>query len=239
MVYQANYEGSSEIGAYALLTNTYALIGKSVNRIFYSSLQSTLTMPICETFINTIPTVGSLVAGNKYGLLLPHTTTDPELQHIRNSIPGIKIQRLTERFNALGNVILANDHVALVHPDLDSETVQTIGEVLSVDVLRMSIGSEPLVGTFARLNNVGMLVHPRMTEEEALELSNVLGVQVIAGTVNRGQETVGGGVIVNDWIGFVGHNSTVHEMTVINTVFKLQNEDEEELKKALIDTCIQ
>lgn len=42
---------------------------------------------------------------------------------MRNSIPdNVKIQRIEERLSALGNVICCNDHVALVHPDLERET---------------------------------------------------------------------------------------------------------------------
>jgi len=34
----------------------------------------------------------------------------------------VKIQRIEERLSALGNVICCNDHVAIVHPDLERET---------------------------------------------------------------------------------------------------------------------
>lgn len=62
--------------------------------------------------------------GNKNGLLVPHTATDTELQHIRNSLPDkVKVQRIEERLSALGNVISCNDHVALVHPDLDRASI--------------------------------------------------------------------------------------------------------------------
>ena len=45
------------------------------------------------------------------------STTDQELQHIRNSLPdSVRIQRVEERLSALGNVIACNDYVALVHP---------------------------------------------------------------------------------------------------------------------------
>ncbi len=58
--------------------------------------------------------------GNRHGLLVPNTTTDQELQHLRNSLPdSVKIQRVEERLSALGNVISCNDYFALVHPDLD------------------------------------------------------------------------------------------------------------------------
>lgn len=53
-------------------------------------------------------------------MLLPNTTTDQEFLHIRNSLPeGVEVQRVEERLSALGNCIVSNDHVALIHPDLD------------------------------------------------------------------------------------------------------------------------
>lgn len=64
--------------------------------------------------------IGRLTAANRHGLLVPNTTTDQELQHLRNSLPdAVKIQRVEEKLSALGNVIACNDYVALVHPDLD------------------------------------------------------------------------------------------------------------------------
>jgi translation initiation factor 6 len=53
-----------------------------------------------------------LSAGNRNGLLLPLSTTDQEMQHIRNALPDdVKIQRVEERLSALGNVIACNDYV--------------------------------------------------------------------------------------------------------------------------------
>ena len=61
-----------------------------------------------------------IFSGNKNGLLVPSTTTDQELQHMRNSLPdSVKVQRVEERLSALGNVVSCNDYVALIHPDLD------------------------------------------------------------------------------------------------------------------------
>ena len=46
------------------------------------------------------------------------------MQHIRNSLPeSVQIQRVEERFSALGNVIVCNDYVALAHPDIDKVCV--------------------------------------------------------------------------------------------------------------------
>jgi translation initiation factor 6 len=61
-----------------------------------------------------------MFTGNKNGLLVPNSTTDTELQHLRNSLPDtVRVQRVEERLSALGNVVACNDYVALVHPDLD------------------------------------------------------------------------------------------------------------------------
>ena len=63
--------------------------------------------------------------------MLPNTTTDTELQHIRNSLPSeVKVIRVEERLSALGNCIACNDHVALVHAELDRETEEIIQDVL-------------------------------------------------------------------------------------------------------------
>ena len=43
-----------------------------------------------------------------------------ELLHIRNSLPDeVIVQRIDERLSALGNCITCNDHVSLIHPDID------------------------------------------------------------------------------------------------------------------------
>ncbi|KAM0686181.1 eukaryotic translation initiation factor 6 [Conglomerata obtusa] len=239
MSYPINFEGSCEIGAYTLLTNKYCIIGKSVSRNFYSSFQDKLDIPICESLINTIPTIGSLCVGNINGLILPHTTTDMELQHVRDSLGGeLKIRRISERLNALGNNILCNDRIALIHPDVDNDTVESIGDVLGVEVVKQSLGCEALVGTFARMNNYGLLVHPKMTSDEQEEISKLLELQVVGGTVNKGGEAIGGGLVVNDYIAFYGHRSTVHEKSVIDTVFGLHEDEEEEKRKALIEAYV-
>lgn len=71
--------------------------------------------------------------GNKKGLLVPMTTSDLELQHLRNSLPdSVEVRRVEERLSALGNCIAANDYTALVHADLDQETAEIIQDVLQV-----------------------------------------------------------------------------------------------------------
>ena len=52
--------------------------------------------------------------------MVPSTCSDKELRHIRNSLPdSVVVQRVDERLTALGNCVSTNDHVALVHTDID------------------------------------------------------------------------------------------------------------------------
>jgi translation initiation factor 6 len=41
--------------------------------------------------------------------------------------------------------------------------------------------------------------------------------------VNRGSDMIGGGLVVNDWSAFAGLDTTSTELSVIESIFKLQN----------------
>lgn len=102
------------------------------------------------------------------------------MQHLRNALPdGIKVQRVEERLSALGNVIACNDYIALVHPDLDRETEEIIGDTLKVEVVRHHIANNVLVGTYSVLSNQGGLVHPNTTLVDIDELSTLLQIPLV------------------------------------------------------------
>merc|ERR1711962_1608960 len=134
---------------------------------------------------------------------------------------SVKIQRVEERLSALGNVIVCNDYVALVHPDLDRETEEILADVLKVEVFRQTVADNVLVGSYCALSNQGGLVHPRTSVADQDELSSLLQVPLVAGTVNRGSEVIGAGMVVNDWTAFCGQDTTSTEISVMESVFKL------------------
>jgi len=192
---------------------------------------------------------------------VPSNTSDQELQHLRNSLPDeIRIQvrtqtrscamaagalvltlmqRIEERLSALGNVVCANDHIALVHPDLERETEEIIADVLGVEVFRQTIADNVLVGSYMALSNQGGLVHPKTSIQDQDELSGLLGVPLVAGSVNRGSNVIGGGMVVNDWMAVAGQDTTATELAVIESVFQIGESSPSNIKVAMKDTVVE
>lgn len=227
MATRLSFENSNEVGVFAALTNAYCLTGIGGSENFYSIFEAELSehIPVIHATIGGNRFVGRTVAGNRKGLLVPNTSTDIELQHLRNSLPdAVVVQRIEERLSALGNIIACNDYCALVHPDTDRETEDIIADVLGVEVFRQTVGGQALVGSYSKFTNQGGMVHPRTSLEDIEELSSLLQVPLVAGTVNRGSDVLGGGMVVNDFAAFCGLETTGTEISVIESIFKLQTQ---------------
>jgi len=243
MATRAQFENSNEIGVFSALTNAYALVAIGGSENFYSVFEQELAdhIPVVHTSIAGCRFVGRVVVGNKNGLLVPSSTTDNELQHLRNALPhSVVIQRIEERLSALGNCIVCNDHVALVHTDIDRETEDIISDVLGVEVFRQTIAGNALVGSYCKISNQGGLVHPRTTVEDLEELSSLLQIPLVAGTVNRGSDVIGAGLVVNDWSAFCGMDTTSTEISVIEGIYKLNGATStrivKDMRSSLIDS---
>lgn len=222
MATRCRFESSSDIGAFAKLTNSYCLVGTGGSENFYSTFEAELAkhIPVVHCSISNTKIIGRMIAGNKNGLLVPSIISDVELKHLRDSLPDkVVIRKIDDRLSALGNCISCNDFVALIHPEFDRETEEIIADVLGVDVFKTTISGSPLIGTYSVFNNLGGIVHPGTTMIEYEELANLMQIPIGAATVNRGSELLGPGVVVNDWSIFCGMETTSAEIDNIEKIF--------------------
>ena len=222
-----DFEGNSEISAYICLTNAYAIVGRSNTPNFIETLRENLDIPIVETTVGNIKTVGNLLVGNKHGLICSDLINDQELLHIRNSLPPeIRVVRVYDKLNALGNSILCNDNLCLVNPDFGACDI--LEDVLKVPVHKFTLGTEPLVGSYGVMSSRGILLHPQMNKAEVEEISRGFKLDAIGSTINHGKNCVGSGIVTNDYICIVGKNTTNVEIKVAEKVLGLSNNDLDE-----------
>lgn len=186
--------GSALLGVFARCTETALLVAPETTPGAMAALERHLGLAPFRGTLAGSSVVGSLACGNSRGFILTPHASDEEVARV--SAFG-KVARLSGKISAAGNVILANDTAALVHPGLSDRACESISRTLGVEVRRGTIGGLKTVGMTSVATNRGILVHPRVSEAELAEVEDLFRLPVDVGTVNFGSPLVGSGILAN------------------------------------------
>ena len=203
--------GSPYVGVFAEATDDYVAVRPDLDEDIVENLGEELAAPVIPTTVGGSATVGALLAGNENGVLVSGRATDREVEQLEEATE-LPVSKIPGRINAAGNVVLANDSGAFVHPDLSREAVQVVQETLAVPVTRGNIAGVQTVGTAAVANNRGALCHPKTTDDELDVIEEALDVHADIGTINYGGPLLGSGLLVNDAGYVVGQDTTGPEL---------------------------
>jgi translation initiation factor 6 len=210
-VLRASFAGSAYVGVFAATTDDVLVVRPDAEDDLVADISAELDVPSVATTVGGSGTVGALLTGNENGILVTARATEREKEAIEAAADR-PVYELPGRINAAGNVVLANDYGAYVHPDLSDEAVSAVETALSVPVERGDLADVRTVGTAAVATDEGVLCHPKSREPELEALEGLLDVRADIGTVNYGAPLVGSGLIANENGYVAGEETTGPEL---------------------------
>lgn len=213
-IFRFSLFGNASIGVYSLATDKMVIIPPQAPVNKAERLQEWLKAKVIRTTIGQSVLIGALTCANSNGIVLPHFVREEEVEAVK-SASDFNMSVMETRKTAYGNLILANDHGALVDPRIKRRDLSRIGDALGVEVVPGEIAGLPYVGSLATATNRGVLAHPLLREDEEKVLKDVLGVEVDVGTINCGIPYVGTGLIGNTRSVVAGTITTGPELFII------------------------
>ena len=214
---KVSFYGSSNIGVYIYVNDFFALVPLNFPKKHVTIVERVLKVPVIKCKIYDSDLIGIFVTGNNKGILVPKYASDEEILFLKNEIRRnigdvIEIKKLNTLKTALGNLILSNDHGAIISKELPISIIKDIENTLDVEVVQRNIADMPLIGAISIATNKGFLVYPLVTNEEINILSRILSVNGDVGTVNRGSPYLKAGLIANSRGILIGEDTTGPEI---------------------------
>ena len=205
------FYGSSYVGVYGAATDAFVVARPDLEAETVDAIEAEFDVPVLETTVDGANTVGALLAANANGIVVSERTADHEREFLEAET-GVPVASLPGRINAAGNVILANDHGAYLHPELPDAAETVVEDTLEVPAERGRLGGVGTVGSAAVATNRGVLCHPESTDRELDAVEAALSVPADVGTVNYGGHFVGSGLVASGTGYLVGEDTTGPEL---------------------------
>ena len=197
----ADVFGSPNVGVYCYADESIAIVPPGLTQRKIGQIADTLGVQVCSTTVGGSTLAGALVTGNSNAILVPHTIRDYELKRIQEYA---KVVVVDAKWTALGNVVLTNDHGALIHPGTSEEIVRAVNDELKLQPICGTLGSLPFVGALGVATNKGAMLSPSTSEEERAVAKEALHVEVDVSSTNGGVPFVKSGILANSKGAVVG-----------------------------------
>ena len=192
-----SFNGDPNIGMYAVATDSFCLVGKSVSSKDASEIGRILQVPVYRLRIYGTSFLGIFVAATSKKILVPKIIFDEELAEFKK-IKEAKVEVIDTNHTALNNNILINDSIAILSKEFSKEEVSEIKEKLGIkNVFKIPSFNNSVPGSCGILTNRGGLLCPGISEKELEKVEKHLKYEIGLGTINMGSFFVGAGVIAN------------------------------------------
>ncbi len=211
--------GSAEVGLFALATDKYLIISRSINQSKQKVFETIFGLPPIPVSLAGSILVSPFAAGNSNGLIVSGLVLDDELKTLRRRLEDANIGTLKTKLTAVGNLILCNDKGAVISYLLGRENLKVVEDILGVEAIPMRLAERSYVGSLAAVTNVGCLVHVDADDDDIAALTDILRVNVMVGTVNGGLKYVRSSIVANTRGIIVGSRTTGPELMTITRVF--------------------
>jgi len=216
MIETIDFAGDENIGVYTRVFEDLAVVPLDAPEEYISVVEKRLGVEVINTTIQGSSIIGSLLVGNSNGFIVSSLVTSSEAAVLKEH--G-NVMFLGAPMNAAGNVILANDELAIVHPGITERIADKISAFLDVPVLMSTIGNIPTVGMAGVATNNGLLLNPGLTKHEIRDIEEITDLPVGTGTINMGNGLIGTGLVANTTGFLVGMSTSGFELSRIDEVF--------------------
>jgi translation initiation factor 6 len=211
------YRGPN-IGLYTGVNDKHVFVPNGFAKSKANNLSDYLKAECIFTSIANTRLFGVMTVVNNQGMLLPSNASPHEYEHIKKST-DLNVDVLDSKYNALGNLICANDKGAVVSPMIPKQKMKKIEDVLGVEVIQKKIAGYHQVGVMAVATKHGGVIHPETDDSDIKTISDVLGVNLEPATINGGIPYVHSGILANNHALVVGNRTTGPEIMMLTRAF--------------------
>jgi translation initiation factor 6 len=218
-IYRYTFYKSPNIGIFVKANDSLILLPHGFAETKSEKLAEYLQVSETRTSIAGTRLLGPMSVMNSNGILLPSIASDEEVKAIRQA-SRLRVERVSSKFTAIGNLVCANDNGAIVSPLFRGELDHQVRDVLGVPAHSMVVGGFVQAGSMVVATNVGAAVTPRASEDEVKIVSEILQVPAEAVTVNGGMPFLSSGIVANSKSVVVGTLTSGPELIMMSRVFQ-------------------